>query len=210
MSDPQVTKLVSHLRDTIGTDLPDWPGGWPGQIECALLDAIFSIRARYGGPSSGVRAVVRRWGDHRGGIRADDLTALADMDGANLAEILSNHSKVSGRLKSEVVSDAAAALVQAGLRRSEDFTASAEQKSAYLSVRGCGPVTWSYFGMLLGRPDVKADTWVTRFVREGVEDSSLSAEGTRQLVVSAAQVYGASASQLDHAIWLTARGSNRV
>lgn len=208
MTEAQVTRLVAHLQETVGIDLPEWPGGWPNEVESALLDAIFSIRARYGGPTSGVRAVVHRWRDHRRGS-ADDLSALTDIDGAVLAEIVSNRSKASGRLKAEVVTDAAAALLQSGLRHSGDFTGAAEQKSAYLSVRGCGPVTWSYFGMLMGRPDVKADTWVTRFVRQGLADSTLSAEATRQLVIAAANEYRVSASRLDHAIWLTARGSLR-
>lgn len=66
MSDltPQVDRLVRYIGTTVGPDLPVWPGGWPGQIEAALLDAVFSIRARYGSPTTGVRAVVSRWREH--------------------------------------------------------------------------------------------------------------------------------------------------
>ena len=54
-----------------------WPGGWPGEIEAALIDAVFSIRARYGTGENGVRGVVKRWRDERGDV-LDDLRALAD------------------------------------------------------------------------------------------------------------------------------------
>ena len=207
MNDTDVDRFVEHLRTTVGTDLPEWPGGWPGEIECALLDAAFSIRARYGGPASGVRAVVNRWRAHRSGV-ADDLKHLAAVDGSEIALIVDNHAKANSRLKAEIVSDAAAALLDAGVHSSADFTGSSDQKAAYLSTKGCGPVTWAYFGMLLGRPDVKADTWLLRFVRDALQRPTTSPEETRQLVIAAAEIYGVSASRLDHAIWRHARNTS--
>jgi len=65
-------------------------------------------------------------------------------------------------------------------------------------------VTWSYFGMLLGKPDVKADTWVLRFVRSAVGHSVGSADA-KVLVTRAAEMLGVDPTQLDHAIWLRAR-----
>ena len=42
--------VMTHIAETIGTN-PEgwkrWPGGWPGDIESALVDAVFSARAIY-------------------------------------------------------------------------------------------------------------------------------------------------------------------
>ncbi|WP_265442412.1 hypothetical protein [Flexivirga meconopsidis] len=70
-------------------------------------------------------------------------------------------------------------------------------------------MTWSYFGMLLGRPDVKADTWVVRYVRHQLRDDRLSPSGVRQLVVAAADKMGLNPTHLDHAIWSYARSHPR-
>lgn len=129
---------MEHLRTTVVEDLPEWPGGWPGEIECALLDAVFSIRARYGGPTSGVRAVVNRGRTHRGEA-ADDLRPLAAVDGARLARFVGNHAKASRRLKAEIVSDAASALLDAGVRSSGDFTGSTDQMLHTCRRRGVDP-----------------------------------------------------------------------
>jgi len=47
-----------------------WGGGWPDLIEAALIDAVLSIRNRYGKnptTTSGVRGVVQRYRDDRSG-----------------------------------------------------------------------------------------------------------------------------------------------
>ncbi|MDX6535514.1 MAG: hypothetical protein QOF68_3258 [Gaiellales bacterium] len=132
---------VAALTDAVNRKLPpEWaryPGGWPGQIEAALVDAVLSIRATYGQPHNGVRGAVARWREHRGG---------------DLAAVLHNHRKVSGRtLKAEAIVSAADALVKVGVRHSGDFdAASPAQRKAYIGVPGLGPVTWSYLGMLAG------------------------------------------------------------
>lgn len=98
--DGRVSQLVDSINQNVSQDLYNWPGGWPDQIESALLDAVFSIQARYGGPDSGVRAVVKRWREWRG-TPADDLRELARQDPEALADIVKNRAKVSGRLKAE-------------------------------------------------------------------------------------------------------------
>ena len=84
------------------------------------------------------------------------------------------------------------------------FDLSQQHKRAYLSVKGCGPVTWSYFGMLLGFPDVKADTWIVRYVSKALGRQTSSTEAQR-IVNHVAQQREISATQLDHAIWQYAR-----
>ena len=51
---------VDQLLEAVAARLPaTWPqrgGGWPYEIEAALIDAVLSIRNRYGkSPTSGVR-----------------------------------------------------------------------------------------------------------------------------------------------------------
>lgn len=129
-SEPELTnRLTAHIRQTLGTELPSWPGGWPHQVECALLDAVYSIQARYGGEHNGVRGVVGRWRRHRGGT-ADDLTVLATTAESDLLRILENNARASGRSKAALAIDAAAALAEVGVRSSRDFTASNAQKAA--------------------------------------------------------------------------------
>jgi hypothetical protein len=100
-----------------------------------------------------------------------------------------------------VVIDAAGALVAAEVVHAEDLPARmAEVRGAYLSVKGCGPVTWSYFRMLLGLEDVKPDTWVMRFVQDAVPGVTLTEVASR-LVHEVAALMGVSATDLDHAIW---------
>ena len=75
-----------------------------------------------------------------------------------------------------------------------------DARTAYLSVKGCGPVTWSYFRMLLGFEDVKPDTWVMRFVRDAVPGVA-STQAASELVHEVAALMGVSPTDLDHAIW---------
>ena len=119
-----------------------------------------------------------------------------------------SRAKASRRLKAAIVVDAAGALANVGLIHAADFTGHPDQRQAYLSVRGCGPVTWTYFGMLLGVSGVKADTWIVRFVRDAV-GRSLTPIEAEALVSAAAAELSVPDSQLDHAIWQAARSSAR-
>jgi hypothetical protein len=168
LQNTDIDTLMAYILATIGPSAAIWPGGWNDQIEAALIDAVFSVRARYGsrtpGHETGVYGAVTRWIAHRGGT-ADDLTVLAATD-ADALRGVTNSGRIVGRYKSEVVLDAAKALIDVGVVHSGDFgRRQPEAHAAYLSVKGCGPVTWSYFRMLLGEDDVKPDTWVMRFVR---------------------------------------------
>ncbi len=91
-----------------------------------------------------------------------------------------------------------------GLVHAADFTGAGDQRAAYLGVKVCGRVTWPYFGMLLGTPDSKPDTWIMRYVR-AVLGEKTSTERARELINQAADELGVNASRLDHAIWSYAR-----
>lgn len=196
--------LQAHI-DRDDADLraqPGWPGGWPHDIEAALIDAVFSIRARYGSETSGVRGVVQRWRTHRGGERIDDLAELAAVPTETLANVLDNASKTHGILKSEAVRQAAVVLSAAGIRSSADVSTANREvaKEAYTSVHGLGWVTASYFLMLLGLPSFKADTHVCAYVGDAIgRPGRVSAQEAYSLLASVRSSF--TSTELDHAIW---------
>ncbi|WP_158022834.1 hypothetical protein [Mycobacteroides abscessus] len=129
----------------------------------------------------------------------NDLRALAELDPAELEEVLENRQKTGGVPKAEAIVAAAGGLVDSGAVRAEDMD-EGRHKSAYLGTKGLGHITWSYLLMLLGREGVKADILVTRFVEQAVGRKA-RAEEVAELVTKAAQELDVSATVLDHAIW---------
>lgn len=197
-----VMKLRERVESDLPAEWPEWPGGWPGEIEAALLDAVFSMRAVY----SGALRVVEAWRTHRGPGPLDDLHQLARYrsDPESLLGILQNRQRVPGgsTTKAEAVTAAAGRLIEAGAVSSETFsTTSAGQQGAYTGVPGLGQVTWTYLGMLLGSPGVKADIMVRRFVARALAVDDVPAETAERLVEAVAEDLGRSPTQLDHAIW---------
>jgi hypothetical protein len=86
------------------------------------------------------------------------------------------------------------------------FTLDPGQRAAYVNVPGLGPVTCSYFTMLIGAHDVKPDEWVRSFVRLVLETPKPhSAEYVRRLVNAAAAKVDVDPRILDRAIWLYMR-----
>jgi hypothetical protein len=208
------TEDATRVADAVRTKLPaqwaQWRGGWSGEVEVALIDAVLSIRSRYGKrPDSGVRSSVRRYRDDRAtGENLDDLTVLAAYEPDKLAVVLKNRQKTGGVLKSQAIVNAAAALVAVGVRHASDLDpTSLVHRSAYRSVKGLGPVTWTYFTMLLGQPGVKADTWIVRFVRDALGPTTSPAEA-EQLVTAAATILDVNPTHLDHAIWRHVSGQH--
>lgn len=204
----EASALVDHIsRELPQSSWPTWPGGWQGEIEAAVLDSVFSIRARYGTRTSGVRGVVGRWRANRAQT-LDDLAALADFGARpdDLAEIVDNRQVLSGGLtKAAGAAAAAAALVAVGVRHASDVTDADAERVAWCSVHGLGEVTWSYVLMLLGVPGVKADVMVRRFVGRTIGRYPSAAEA-RALVMAAAADLNVNPTDLDHAIWSWQRG----
>lgn len=202
----QADVLEGYVREVIGDSPAEWPGGWPGEIEAALIDAVFSIRASYGNreKKTGVYGAVTRWREHRGGT-ADDLSVLASTD----PEVLEQHTnkwRASQRSKAEIVIDAARALVDVGVVHAADLDSRQDEaRRAYRSIKGCGPITWRYFRMLLGLDDAKPDIWVMRFIQDRLPDVK-STEVARDLLAEVSRRMGIEMRQLDHAIWLYRRG----
>lgn len=68
-----------------------------GEIEATLLDAVLGIR--YGRSHNGVRGAIARWRTHRADPPSglDDLRAFLSITDEELARILQNKQKASGR-----------------------------------------------------------------------------------------------------------------
>ena len=206
LSESDISTLVKFAQ----TELPretwkPWPGGWPEQIEAALIDAVLSIAAQYGAAENGVRGAVSRYRKAVATERPNDLARLAAYDPDELQAVL-NDQKVSGRTKASAIVEAAANLLVLGVKTASDLDPhDPAQKRAYTCVHGLGPVTWEYFGMLLGKPGVKADRWILRFVSRGLGRELASAEA-QPLLHGVADRLDATPTELDHAIWAYERG----
>ncbi len=201
-----VDRFSDYVRTHLSSTLDEYPGGWPSEIESALLDAILSIRARYGAPDSGVRGAVQKWRTHRLPDRPDDLQVLAKGSGPEISSILGNRQVLSGgSFKTDAAIQAASRLGAAGVQHAADLDpSSAEHRQAYVGVKGLGPVTWSYFCMLLGHQDVKADVWIVRVVEQAL-GAPATPEHARQVVVDSARELHVEPRVLDHALWDFAR-----
>lgn len=197
--------FAAYIQQELRTPWPVFRGGYPCEIEAALVDAVLSIRNAYGtSPSTGVRGAVGRWREERqvgaGGL--DDLVHLAGADLQSLAVVLGNRQVLSGELlKAEGIVAAATRLVAAGVTTAAQLNPQdSAHRRTYVGVKGLGGVTWTYLLMLLGHSGVKADAWVIRFVEEGLGRPS-SAKDAEALVTAVATDLGVQATALDHAIW---------
>jgi hypothetical protein len=204
---PDLKGLLDGIDSRLPKPFSEWPGGYPDQIEAALIDAVLSIRARYGKADTGVRAAVRRYKEAVGDQAPNSLSRLADFDAIKLAEVLRNYQMTGAETKAAAIVQAARTLSGVGVETAADIhPTDPAQKAAYVNVPGLGPVTWYYFTMLIGSHDVKPDTWLKRFVKLVLETPERdSDEYVRRLVNAAAAELGVDPRVLDHAIWLYMR-----
>lgn len=214
----QVRLLLAHIERTIGLDPDKWPPsphGYPDQIEAALIDAVFSLRATYGQSSAkGPRAVVGRWANYvdRPLDNLEKLVENVKMLGGHDAfrEVLKHGGVAVPRAadkptKALAVLVSAQSLVDFGVITAEDAIRERGRHPkdllrAIQAGRGVGPQAATYFLMNLGVPGVKADVMVTRFVKTAL-GAAASAEIAAILVTRAAELLHADVIRLDHAIW---------
>lgn len=210
MSETQVRALISEVAKLEEEEFTAYSGGWKGNIGTALVDAVFSIRAKYQAkdPTKGVSGRLRTFNDSHPGTM-NDLTALVDVGAEELANIMGN-TVTSGRRKADCVIEAAEALLalDPAIVTAEDLLEADQSavKAAYTSVHGLGWVTCEYFQMLLGIPGVKADRMIVRFVNAALETAgleSVDARGARALVKEAYEQTprGETLTHYEHAIW---------
>jgi hypothetical protein len=194
---------------------PALPPGYPGRIEAALLDSVFSLRATYGQSSNkGPRAVVARWHDHVDRPLDSLAKLISEVDrlgGPDGFRAVLKHNGVAvpraadKPTKALAVYVTAKALVAFGVVTADDAVRERSQQPkgllrAIQAGRGVGPQAATYFLMNLGVPGVKADVMVTRFV-EAALGATTSAEEAADLVTRAAEALDADVIHLDHIIW---------
>ena len=193
--------LVNSIKSTVLKEpLPSWPGGWKGEAEAAVIDAVCSIQARYGGPTTGVRRHVNDWRQHRDQPIIDDLSRLMGLPTWNAHRDRPLNSKTAGRLKSDVIADVAERFTTRGITTSQHLLEHDQAESIWRSTRGLGYATWRYVLLLLGTDTVKPDSMLTRFV-SGVLQRNVAAPDVTELVTAAAHAMGIPPHLLDHAIW---------
>ena len=216
--DEKVQLLINYMGKTIGSKEDEWrarPPGYPDQVEAALIDSIFSLRAVYGRSNAkGPRAVVQRWANHVDRPLNDLRALVSDVEGLGGPDEFRRVLKHDGvavpnaadkPTKALAVYVSAKALVDFGVITAADVRRErGRQPKALLRAvqtgRGVGPQAATYFLMLLGVPGVKADVMVKRFVDSalGVKVSDREAA---DLVTAAAGDLDADVIRLDHAIW---------
>lgn len=211
-----VMSELDKVRKAIATDLGD-PDTWGAPVEfrdslalCALNSA-YSLRAR----STAGQAVLKRYraaratADHDGG---PDLLQAMDAAGGPEAfarDVLGNRSKLPGtsRVRTVGIYEGLTNLAapEVGVTTAESLRKKAKEpgvKRAWLSVKGLGPLSWSYLLMNAGvDSETKPDTMIVRYLSRalGVE---LSADRAGHVLKDAATAIGVEARHLDRAIWL--------
>lgn len=218
MGDSQLQLVLDHIACTIGLKEEEWvqrPPGYPGQIEAALLDSVFSLRAVYGTSSAkGPRAVVIRWKNHvkRQLDNLEELVKEVDRLGGECGfRRVLKHDGVAvpnaadQPTKALAVYTSAKALVDFGVITAADARRERRNRPKKLlraiqTGRGVGQQAATYFLMNLGEPGVKADVMVIRFVNAAL-GTTVSAQEAADLVTHAANQLEADVIRLDHAIW---------
>jgi hypothetical protein len=210
-----VEKVTARITSHLGPPSEWWwPGGWPGDIEAALVDAVFSARAVYRSKNGkGIYANVAAWraGRDRTDWSLDEL--IAEIDGMGV-DAWAGHfgnrqhsptrppSAPGGPSKAATVREAAGALREQGINTATDIglgnTETAQRVLA--AVPGIGRGTANYFLMLLGAPGARPDRMVHRFLRDAAGHAFSDAQA-ESAVIAAADRLSVQPYVLAHAIW---------
>ncbi|MFF3038899.1 hypothetical protein [Arthrobacter citreus] len=206
------------LVKAIAEDLGD-PSGWSSPVEfrgslaLCSLNSVYSLRAN----SAAVRNVLARYRDlHPMAATEGGLDLMKAMDSAGgpadfARNILRNESKLPGtnRLRTEGIYEGLSRLaaLDSAVTSAEDLRRAAatgtSAKRAWLSVKGFGPLAWSYLIMNSGvstetKPDVMVQRYLVRTLRV---DKKLTVARTRELLQLAAEKLDVAPRELDRAIW---------
>ncbi len=203
--------VAEHIECTVRQSVSQaWAPGWPGEIEAALLDAVFSSRAPYGRPDTGVRRVITRWREYRNAafpdsiVLLDDLTALVDFGDRpdELAELLGNRQRVAGNstTKAEAAVRAAATLSSLGVQSARHLADNDDHRAAVTAIAGIGDKTWECLLFVAGIRTVDARELLRSFASDAV-GRELDASTTAALLESTAEMLGIRYPCLEHAAW---------
>lgn len=217
--DPDLARVVRACEERLKPSA-EWEPfeGYPGSLALCVLDAIWSVNARY--PIT--RGVIQRYRNQRrwrGNPDRDglpELLAVCETLGGvdSFIDTIGTRNRVSTQpgaiRKGEAVFRAATELHSLGVDTTEQFcradgTPLGEQvRAAWCAIPGQrSGVSWRYLRMLAGLPDVKPDRMVIRFLASalGVDESRIDADRAVALVQAAAEHFGVDQRALDHEIW---------
>lgn len=208
MNDQLVDAVVTELQNVPQEYFTKFDGGWGDRIGTALADAVYSKQMVYETKNGkGLLPRLLKFNE----IYPDatrSLATLASLSEGQLAAIL-GHGKTNGRTKASAVLKAASNLKAVGVIDASDYdAANTRHRDAYTAVHGLGPVTCDYFGMLLGTPDFKVDTWIRRFTDRVADEAGLARTDDPKVVLGEARThgdFGTTDTHLDHAVWLYER-----
>ncbi|MEC5182335.1 hypothetical protein [Arthrobacter sp. CG_A4] len=202
---PDLDRLLIAIA-ALPTPWKKWPGGYK-RMDSALVDAVMSIRFRYGRPRNdgswtGARGAVLRYEKHSEHIiDSERMSYLAGQDPLALEKVLNRQKVHAGKTKALAIVEAAKRFVAIGVTEAAHLRPrDADHRTGYTGVSGLGSVTWEYFTMLLNHDGVKADTWITDFVARAVR-RRVPSEFAGALVKEAAGKLYVGQKELDHAIW---------
>lgn len=212
-----IAKVRERVEATIGSapeQWTKWPGGWQGDIESALIDAVFSARAIYRSKRGrGISHKIADWQAGRAGSAFSLDGLIAEIDGVGVpawANAFGNHQLSPnrsahapyGRSKAATVREAAGKLREQGINVAADVDSGtvATTKTTLRSVSGVGFATANYFLMLLGVPGIKPDRMIHRFLKDAAGHAFGNTYAVQVLQAVAAH-FGVQEHELDHAIW---------
>jgi hypothetical protein len=211
MGTPSTDAIANVLVDRLNERIGDWdllPDGWHDDADLALVDTVFSTRARY---DTTVLPLVRRWKDAPDRPPGRRLSSLTAAGREILASVVRNNQLVPGRSptrlrKVDAVLDVAARIVAEGLDTPDQIRSRAAQGVPELRkliqvTPGVGPAQSAYFLMLLGIQGVKADTLVSSWVESAVDSGALSQQQVEEVVTLAAASLAKDPILVDYAIW---------
>lgn len=201
--------LVNAVQTNLGSHTT-WPRlvGYPGDIEAALVDAVFSTRYLYTTPrGNGLQPKIDAWIRQRNRPHGPTTHALInEISAAGGADHwatthLTKH-RVAGRPKGAVVLEAAELLSWRGYASASDVTTCNLLMFLDLlqAVEGVGLPTARYVAMLLGFPEVKPDIWVKGYLKKALGRPVRDAYAIAA-VKCVAQELRVPVSALEHAMW---------
>lgn len=214
------------LMKAIAEDLGD-PSGWSAPVEFGDSLALCALNSAYSlnGTSAAAKNVIARYRAFRPTADTDsgpDLMAAMDSAGgpANFAvTVLRNERPLprTNRLRPEGIYEGLSKLatLDTAVTTTKHLRAAVADghtaaEEAWLSVKGFGPLAWSYLIMNAGvatetKPDVMVQRYLARVLNE---DNKLGTARTRQLLQLAATKLAVEPRALDRAIWLHESPSN--
>lgn len=207
------------LVGAIATDLGD-PSAWSAPVEFRDSLALCALNSAYSlrGSSAAAARVLARYRVFRATADTDsgfDLMNAMDSAGgpAGFArDVLHNESKLPGtnRVRPEGIYEGLTRLAALDSPvtstehlRTAATTENTSVKAAWLSVKGFGPLAWSYLIMNAGistetKPDVMVQRYLSRVLGG---EKKLTPARTRQLLELAAASLKVEPRDLDRAIW---------